>query len=128
MAAMLKSPDHGKKEKQIQAEVFAMIASEFQRDAVVFRNNVGTWNDGTSFVRYGLAVGSPDLVCILRGSIFVGIECKTLNGRITKDQENWKNCLCPRLGIHHIIAKGTQTESAADVAKREISDILKIRG
>ena len=119
-------PDAGKSEKQIQNEVFKVLSS-FSSSLGVFRNNVGHWSDGVSYVQYGLAKGSPDLVCILKGSIFVGIECKAINGKETKEQENWRKLFCERLGIYHILAKGNSEQSAATIVFESIQKIIKER-
>lgn len=116
-------PDYGKSENTIKKEVFNILA-KYGDVLSVFRNNVGTWNDGKSFVRYGLAPGSPDIVCIMRGSIFVGIECKSLTGKESEEQRRWRLNFCERLGIHHIVAIGTSDKSAADVVESFIKDIL----
>lgn len=69
---------------------------------VLFRNNVGICKQGKRTVRYGLCVGSADLigwkpipVCGLHKNHhiymaqFVAIEVKTDTGRITKDQQRF---------------------------------------
>lgn len=52
----------------------------------VWRNNVGV--DTMRGIRYGLGVGSPDLVGIAWGR-FVGLEVKTPTGRVSKEQTMW---------------------------------------
>ena len=52
----------------------------------VWRNNVGV--DTMRGIRYGLSVGSPDLVGIAWGR-FVGLEVKTPTGRVSKEQTMW---------------------------------------
>lgn len=116
-------PDYKKSGTTITKEIINSIATSYGTDVVVFRNNVGTWNDGRSFVRYGLAPGSPDIVCILRGSIFVGIEIKSLNDKESEAQKNW-SIMCQRLGIHHIVAKGSDRQSACDIAMDNIRGLL----
>lgn len=115
-------PDYGKSGTQITKEIMNSVASEFGHDAVVFRNNVGTWSDGKSFVRYGLAPGSPDIVLIMRGSVFIGIEVKSLKDRESEAQKNWSS-MCHRLSINHVVAQGTSELSACDVAMNFIREI-----
>lgn len=66
----------------------------------LWRNNTGIAVFGKRRVRYGLGVGSPDLVGILPMKItqedvgktyglFVGIEVKTPNARVAKAQKEW---------------------------------------
>lgn len=52
----------------------------------VWRNNVGV--DTMRGIRYGLGIGSPDLVGIAWGR-FVGLEVKTVTGRVSKEQTMW---------------------------------------
>lgn len=41
-------------------------------------------------IRYGLGVGSPDLVGLIHGTgLFIGIEVKTPKGRLSEDQKCW---------------------------------------
>lgn len=54
----------------------------------VWRNNVGF--DPERRIRYGLAVGSADLIGFLHGTgQFVGIEVKTAAGRLSPEQQAW---------------------------------------
>lgn len=117
-------PDYKKSGSKITKEIINEIASRYGLNVVVFRNNVGTWDDGRSFVRYGLAPGSPDIVCILRNSIFVGIEVKSLNDKESEAQKNWA-IMCQRLGIHHLVARGNDIESACDIAIKYIGEAMK---
>jgi len=55
---------------------------------MLFRNNVGF--DRERRVKYGLGLGSPDLVGMLRPSgRFLGVELKTATGRVSPDQKRW---------------------------------------
>ena len=59
----------------------------------LFRNNVGMFTDGKgNVIRYGLAVGSSDLIGFvhrrhLQCGLFVAIECKALGKHPTHEQE-----------------------------------------
>lgn len=50
-------------------------------------NEVGM--DRTTGVRYGLGIGSPDLVGSLRSGHAFCIEVKTKTGRLSEEQEAW---------------------------------------
>lgn len=81
------------KEKTVLLTTLAKIGA--LPDALVLRNNVGGFTDKTGrFVRFGLGVGSPDLVVIMHGRIF-GIELKSATGKPSKEQllchANWAN-------------------------------------
>lgn len=74
-------------EHSIQNEI-RLAASEY--GCVLFRNNVGVLRDREgSYIRYGLAVGSSDLigfVSIVGVAVFVAVECKAPGKRPTKKQ------------------------------------------
>lgn len=72
-------------EKQIQSEIkhFLNVSDRCR----LVRNNVGV--DTEKGVRYGLGVGSPDLVGTLPGGINFCIEVKTPEGRIDPAQRAW---------------------------------------
>lgn len=56
----------------------------------VFRNNTGVAKTATGqTIRFGLGVGSPDLVGWSRDGHFVGVEVKTTTGRVSPEQEAW---------------------------------------
>lgn len=52
----------------------------------LWRNNVGV--DTQRGVRYGLGLGSPDLIGCMRGE-FIGFEVKTARGVVSDDQARW---------------------------------------
>lgn len=55
--------------------------------ALVFRNNVGVLKDASGRpIRYGLAVGSPDIVGIAPDGRFLGVEVKTATGKASPAQ------------------------------------------
>jgi VRR-NUC domain len=55
--------------------------------AALWRNNVGV--DVQRGIRYGLGVGSPDLIGIHPSGRFLGLEVKAPGGRISADQQRW---------------------------------------
>lgn len=50
-------------------------------------NEVGM--DQVTHTRYGLGVGSPDLIGVLRNGRVIGLEVKTARGTPTKEQLAW---------------------------------------
>lgn len=75
--------------------------------AVVWRNNVGVLRDHQGRpVRYGLCVGSSDIIGIYRGR-FVAIEVKTDSGRLSPDQEKFLQAVSENGGIAGI-ARGVE--------------------
>tara|TARA_R110000868_G_scaffold17606_6_gene76883 strand:- start:2014 stop:2340 length:327 start_codon:yes stop_codon:yes gene_type:complete len=55
---------------------------------VLWRNNTGVAEHRGARVRYGLAVGSADLIGCLDGR-FVALEVKTAVGRASTEQRQW---------------------------------------
>ncbi len=85
-------------ETTIQREIEIRLGAE--RDLLLLRNSVGearhVAESGRSyFVPYGLGVGSPDLVGILRLTSGVGrwfcLEIKTMGGRVEPEQTKCHN-------------------------------------
>ena len=68
--------------------------------ARLFRNNVGmaTTNTG-SVIRFGLAVGSADLIGWTKSGRFLAIEIKTSKGRLTKHQRQFLDAISASGGI-----------------------------
>lgn len=70
---------------------------------VLWRNNVGVATvGGGARVRYGLAVGSADLVGILNGR-FVALEIKTPTGRASSEQKLWLALVRARGGFAAVV-------------------------
>ena len=69
-----------------------------QAGCVVFRNNTGVLKDANGRpVKFGLCVGSSDIIGLAPGGIFVAIECKTAVGQPTTKQNHF---------IDFVISKG----------------------
>lgn len=84
-----------------------------QIDGCVFwRNNVGF--DRERRVKYGLGVGSADLIGCVNGK-FVGIEIKTDKGRVSDEQKLWHECV-ERNGGHVFVVRST--EEAVEAVER----------
>ena len=57
-----------------------------------FRNNTGAWKDPNGrVIRYGLAVGSADVIGIAPDGMFYSVECKTATGRVSPKQIKWRD-------------------------------------
>lgn len=75
------------REAVLQAKVLAVLN---HRDSPcrLWRNNVGV-TPGT-FIRYGLGVGSADLVGLVKDTgQFIAVEIKTPVGRLSEEQKAW---------------------------------------
>ena len=57
-----------------------------------FRNNTGVLKGANGQpVRFGLAVGSADVIGIAPDGIFFSVECKTAKGRVSPKQIKWRD-------------------------------------
>ncbi len=65
----------------------------------LLRNNVGVARMDGRTIRYGLAVGSSDLVGCDASGVFVCVEVKTARGRVRESQEIWRDEINQRNGI-----------------------------
>lgn len=70
-----------------------------------YRNNtgamVGEYKGKKRFIRYGVA-GAPDIVAVW-GGLFVGIECKSSDGRLSEDQKRFGAELEKAGGVYAIV-------------------------
>lgn len=100
-------------ESRIQAQIRAVLSSR-EAKSRVWRNNVGgaELKDG-SYIKYGLGVGSADLIGIFKriitpdmvGSLFgqfVAVEVKTPIGRLSKEQKAWLKAVQSMGGVAEV--------------------------
>jgi len=111
-------------ETQIQQAIRIALGDE--PDLVLWRNTTGQteeWNpsDGSArTLRYGLAVGSADLVGILRArpcgcgpvGMFFALEVKTPTGRVRPEQTQWLE-LVRRMGGFAAVVRSVDEAKAA---------------
>lgn len=91
--------------RQAEASLTDAIRSAINAlpDVRVWRNNCGVATHGPRFVRYGLGVGSPDLVGILGGAfggVFLAIEVKRPKQRRSPAQLVWARMISDLGGIY----------------------------
>lgn len=79
-------------DKISEADVMRLIQMEASKiGARLWRNNVGTAETKNgSFIRFGLCVGSSDLIGIYKGR-FLAIEVKAKGKKPTEEQTNFVN-------------------------------------
>ena len=83
----------------------------------VWRNNTGVLIDRTGRpVRYGLCVGSADIIGLTSTGRFVAIECKAKNGRTTPEQENFLARVVEFGGIGIVARCGQDVTDAINTA------------
>lgn len=105
--ALIADPAVSESERAIMVAVRAALAGLDQTR--VWRNNVGV--DLARGVRYGLAVGSGDLIGLSRGR-FISLEVKRPGGRPSYDQKAWQRVVRRLGGVAEIV---TSTDEALDV-------------
>jgi VRR-NUC domain len=71
----------------------------------LWRNNIGLCKN--PMLRYGLCVGSADLIGLSNTGRFLAVECKSANGRLTKEQESFLATVRRLNGIG-IVAKSVE--------------------
>lgn len=82
---------------------------------VLWRNNTGVAIQGTTRVRYGLCVGSSDLIGIANGR-FVALEVKTQSGRVAPEQAQFLALVNARGGIGRVVRSVEDAMAAVDAA------------
>lgn len=110
------------REAQLQDEIRLAVA---QLDGVVlWRNNVGVGRVGRSDapVRFGLAVGSADLVGLVtmpdgKGR-FIAMEVKTQDGRLSEEQSRWLNLVRSLGGLAVVVRSVEDALAAVEAARR----------
>lgn len=106
------------------------IALGADPDVVVWRNSVGvTRHDGRT-VPYGLAVGSGDLVGMVRAgpgypAVFLSLEVKTATGRERPEQARWRELVIARGGIAATVRSVADAlRVVADAKRRQRESML----
>jgi len=88
----------------------------------LFRNNVGALPDpkGRGYIRFGLAVGSADLIGVMRpNGRFVALEIKMPNGRVTPDQEAWLKTIRDFGGVAEVVRSVDEALLVVEKAKQQ---------
>lgn len=100
----------GKLERDIQ-DIVWLEADKY--GAILWRNNTGAYKVGNRYVRFGLCVGSSDLIGLTRDGRFLAIEVKRGNKKPEPEQQKY---------IDFVNAKGGL---AFFINENNISDIEK---
>jgi hypothetical protein len=105
-------------ERDIQDRVRAAVGG--QPDIRMWRNNVGAHKDARGIlVRYGLAVGSSDLIGVLAPSgRLLSLEVKTAKGRTTSEQETWMTIVRRFGGFACVVRSAEEALAAVDRARK----------
>ena len=85
------------KESDIQRLIMLALS---EAGCLIFRNNVGVLKNAAGIpIRFGLAVGSSDLIGIAPGGRFLAVEIKTPTGKATTEQLRFIEAVRARGGI-----------------------------
>lgn len=88
---------------------------------VVWRNNTGVAEHRGARVRYGLAVGSADLIGCLNGR-FVALEVKTAVGRASTEQRQWLDLVRRNGGFAAVVRSVEEAHAAIARARMGASE------
>lgn len=109
-----RKPARTRPESAVLAAVMEGLGPE--ADLRLFRNNCGVAEFHGVKVRYGLLVGSSDLIGILAPSgRLISLECKSETGRLTDEQEKWLR-MVRRMGGFACVVRSVS--DARDALKR----------
>lgn len=89
-------------EKLIQNKIRAAVNRSGL--AILWRNNTGKLPNGHGgFITFGLAVGSADLIGLIKGTAkFIAIEVKSLVGKASEEQRAWGEIVKRAGGVYAI--------------------------
>lgn len=108
-----------RRESALQREIRLALGRD--RRVVLWRNSSGvaeTANGGRQ--RFGLCVGSSDLIGILKPSgRFIALEIKTSTGRLSKEQELFIQLVRRMGGVAEVVRSVEEAKNAIERANRE---------
>ena len=82
-----------------EADIQRLVMIELSRlGAVVWRNNTGAYKANERYVRYGLCVGSSDIIGMYQGR-FLAVEVKQPKKKPTQEQQRFINTVNENGGI-----------------------------
>jgi len=95
------------------------VLGEYPDECVVWGNPSGQLLDASGRpVRYGIGVGKTredaggaDIIGILRGGLFLAVECKTGAARLTPGQQQWR-AIVERMGGLYVVARSERDARA----------------
>lgn len=85
------------REQDIQRLIMLALS---EAGCLIFRQNVGVLKNAAGIpIRFGLAIGSSDLIGIAPGGRFLAVEIKTAKGKATPEQLRFIEAVRDRGGI-----------------------------
>ena len=106
-------------EGQIQDAIRLALTDE--PGLVVWRNNTGVAEHRGARVRYGLAIGSADLIGCLDGR-FIALEVKTAAGRTSPEQRMWLDLVRRNGGFAAVVRSVDEARAAIARARTGASE------
>lgn len=106
-------------ETEIQQQIRLALGRE--PDLVLWRNNTGVAKHDGRKVRYGLALGSSDLVGILAGR-FVALEVKRPKGRASDEQKLFVELVRAKGGFAAFVRSVDEARAAIQRAREGASE------
>lgn len=80
----------------------------------VWRNNTGVLKDANGRpIKFGLCVGSADIIGMSPDGLFLAVECKTATGKASKAQERFLSAVRARGGRAGIARSGAEAVQIA---------------
>jgi hypothetical protein len=77
----------------------ARLAFGQEADFVLWRNSTGVAETEGRTFRYGLCVGSSDLIGLAPGGLFLAVECKGSSGGLREEQVRFLELVLERGGV-----------------------------
>lgn len=103
-------------ETELQQQIRLELGRE--RDLVLWRNHVGVGEHGGRVRRFGLSIGSSDLIGILAPSgRFVALEVKSARGRVTPEQDLFLTLIQDRGGFAAVVRSVDEARAALERAR-----------
>lgn len=102
-------------EREIQHNIRLALGTDPR--VVLWRNSVGVAETGGRKQRFGLAVGSSDLIGVLRPSgRFIAMEIKTMIGRLSPEQQQYLQLIRQAGGFACVVRSVADARDAIDRA------------
>ena len=103
--------------KEAQVQTAIRLALGRIPDAVFWRNNTGVATFGGASVRYGLSIGSSDLIGIVAGR-FCALEVKGPKGRLTPHQERFLDLVRLKGGFAACVSSVGEAHAAVERCRK----------
>lgn len=107
---------HHKAERDVVNECLIALSDA---GCMVWRNNTGAMPNATGrLVRFGLCVGSSDIIGLCADGRFLAVECKAGRGRLTEDQERFLAAVRRQGGRSGVARSGAEAVAIATPAHK----------